>query len=135
MKALGRSNPVPPPVLPVLPPFLRVVGSCPAGSLAARLSSSQALFVLVVVVPHGIFKRFAAGIFVFSSIEQPAADLILKVFALLEDERRAADLAHRESVHRAMLDALKSHGIPDKYAIDVVSLLRSSAIPFVTIKY
>lgn len=47
----------------------------------------------------------------------------------------AIDLAHREGIHRAMLDALKSHGIPDKYAVDVVCLLRSNAIPFVTVEY
>ena len=52
-----------------------------------------------------------------------------------ENERRAADIAHREGIHRAMLDALKSHGIPDKYAVDVVCLLRSNAIPFVTVEY
>ena len=52
-----------------------------------------------------------------------------------EADRRAADLAHREGIHRAMLDALKSHGIPDKYAVDVVCLLRSNAIPFVTVEY
>ena len=52
-----------------------------------------------------------------------------------EAGRRASDLAHREGIHRAMLDALKSHGIPDKYAVDVVCLLRSNAVPFVTVEY
>ena len=55
--------------------------------------------------------------------------------ALVVLEPTSADLAHREGIHRAMLDALKSHGIPDKYAVDVVCLLRSNAVPFVTVEY
>ena len=53
----------------------------------------------------------------------------------VEAERRAADLAHRESIHRAMIDALKSNGIPANHAADVVSLISTGSIPFVTVEY
>ncbi len=52
-----------------------------------------------------------------------------------EDGRRAADLAHRESIHRAIRDALKAKGIPVNYAIDVVSLISTGSIPFVEVHY
>ena len=52
-----------------------------------------------------------------------------------EAERRAADLAHRESIHRAIRDALKAKGIPVNYAVDVVSLISTGSIPFVTVEY
>lgn len=50
-------------------------------------------------------------------------------------ERRAADLANRETIHRVIMDALTRHGIPNKYAADVVSLLATESIPFVTVEY
>ena len=53
----------------------------------------------------------------------------------VEAERRAADLAHREGIHRAILDALKSHGIPANHAAAVVSLISTGAIPFVEVVY
>ena len=52
-----------------------------------------------------------------------------------EDDRRAAGLAHREGIHRAIRDALKAKGIPVNYAIDVVSLISTGSIPFVTVEY
>lgn len=52
-----------------------------------------------------------------------------------EAERRAADLANRETIHRAIMDALTRHGIPNRYAADVVSLLETESIPFVTVEY
>lgn len=52
-----------------------------------------------------------------------------------EAERRAADLANREAIHRAIMDALTRHGIPNRYAADVVSLLATESIPFVTVEY
>lgn len=55
--------------------------------------------------------------------------------AKAEDDRRAADIAHRESIHRAILDALKADGIPANHAAAVVSLLSTGAIPFVEVRY
>jgi hypothetical protein len=52
-----------------------------------------------------------------------------------EAERRAADLANRETIHRAIMDALTRHGIPNRYAADVVSLLATESVPFVTVEY
>ncbi len=52
-----------------------------------------------------------------------------------EAERRAADLENREAIHRAIIDALTRHGIPNRYAADVVSLLATESIPFVTVEY
>lgn len=52
-----------------------------------------------------------------------------------EAERRAADLANREAIHRAIMDALTRHGIPNRCAADVVSLLATESIPFVTVEY
>ena len=52
-----------------------------------------------------------------------------------EAERRAADLANRETIHRAIMDALTRHGIPNRYAADIVSLLATESIPFVTVEY
>jgi hypothetical protein len=52
-----------------------------------------------------------------------------------EAERRAADLANREAIHRAIMDALTRHGIPNRHAADVVSLLATESVPFVTVEY
>ena len=52
-----------------------------------------------------------------------------------ENERRAADLAHREGIHRAIRDALKANGIPANHAAAVVSLISTGSIPFVTVEY
>ena len=52
-----------------------------------------------------------------------------------ENDRRAADLAHREGIHRAIRDALKDKGIPASHAITVVALLSTGSIPFVTVEY
>jgi hypothetical protein len=52
-----------------------------------------------------------------------------------EAERRTADLANRETIHRAIMDALTRHGIPNRYAADVVSLLATESVPFVTVEY
>lgn len=52
-----------------------------------------------------------------------------------ENDRRAADLAHRESIHKAILEALKDKGIPPTVAPMIVSLLSTGAIPFVTVEY
>ena len=53
----------------------------------------------------------------------------------VEAERRAAGLAHRECIHRAIRDALKANGIPVNYAIDFVSLISTGSIPFVEVVY
>jgi hypothetical protein len=52
-----------------------------------------------------------------------------------EEKRRAEDLAHRESIHKAILGALKDKGIPAPHAVAVVSLLSTGSIPFVTVEY
>jgi DNA repair exonuclease SbcCD ATPase subunit len=52
-----------------------------------------------------------------------------------EEKRRAEDLAHRESIHKAILGALKDNGIPASHAASVVSLLSTSSIPFVIVEY
>ena len=52
-----------------------------------------------------------------------------------ENDRRAADLAHREGIHQAIRDALKAKGIPANHAITVVALLSAGSIPFVTVEY
>ena len=52
-----------------------------------------------------------------------------------EAERRAADLAHREGIHRAILGALTDNGIPANHAAAVVSLLSTGSIPFVEVVY
>jgi hypothetical protein len=33
------------------------------------------------------------------------------------------------------MDALTRHGIPNRYAADVVSLLATESVPFVTVEY
>ena len=53
----------------------------------------------------------------------------------LKREAEQADLANREAIHRAIMDALTRHGIPNRYAADVVSLLATESIPFVTVEY
>ena len=52
-----------------------------------------------------------------------------------DNERRAADLSHRESVHRAIKDAIIEKGVSPAAAITFTSLLTTGSIPFVTIEY
>ncbi len=40
-----------------------------------------------------------------------------------------------EGIHRAILDELKSNGIPANHAVAVVSLISTGSIPFVTVEY
>lgn len=62
-------------------------------------------------------------------------EIVRKLEEKAETERRAADLAHREGIHREIRDALKAKGIPVNYAIDVVSLISTGSIPFVEVVY
>ncbi len=52
-----------------------------------------------------------------------------------DNERRAADLSRRESVHRAIKDAIVEKGVSPAAAITFTSLLTTGSIPFVTIEY